>query len=83
LKSVAELAVTLSGKDEIKPSDLVLDQDESISLTGDNELTLKEHEIRIIKTTLKRYNNDIKMAAEKLDIGISTIYRLLNREKEL
>jgi two-component system response regulator AtoC len=83
LKSVAELAVTLSGKDEIDPSDLVLDQDESVSLTDNNELTLREHEIRIIKTTLKRYNNDIKLAAEKLDIGASTIYRLLNKEKEL
>ena len=83
LKSVAELAVTLSGKDEIDPSDLVLDQDESVSLTDNNELTLREHEIRIIKTTLKRYNNDIKLAAEKLEIGASTIYRLLNKEKDL
>ena len=32
LKSVIELAVTLSGKDEIEPSDLVLDQDTPFSL---------------------------------------------------
>jgi DNA-binding NtrC family response regulator len=82
LKSIVELAVTLSGEEEIKPADLVLDQDESISMTGNNELTLKEHEIRIIKAVLNKYNNDIRMAAEKLDIGVSTIYRILKEEKK-
>ena len=83
LKSVVELAVTLSGKYDIEPADLVLDQDESVSITGANDLTLREHENRIIKTTLIKYNNDIRLAAEKLDIGLSTIYRILKKEKEL
>ena len=83
LKSLVELAVTLSGKDEIEPADLVLDQEEPISLTGDNDLTLREHEVRIIKTTLRKYNNDISLAAEKLDIGVSSIYRILKKEKDL
>jgi DNA-binding NtrC family response regulator len=83
LKSIVELAVTLSGKYDIEPADLVLDQDESVSITGANDLTLREHENRIIKTTLIKYNNDIRLAAEKLDIGLSTIYRILKKEKEL
>jgi two-component system response regulator AtoC len=76
LKSIVELAVTLAGKDEIEPADLVIDRDPD-QYTGNADLTLKEHETRIIKMTLKKYNNDIRLTAEKLDIGVSTIYRLL------
>jgi DNA-binding NtrC family response regulator len=83
LKSVVELAVTLSGKEEIEPVDLILDPVNDISSTEDKDLTLKEYEIKIIQSTLNRYNNDIRLAAEKLDIGVSTIYRILKKEKEL
>jgi two-component system, NtrC family, response regulator AtoC len=82
LKSVIELAVTLSANDEIEPADLVVDRGDPLSdVTGDN-LTLREYEIKIIKATLKKNNNDIRLVAEKLDIGISTIYRILKEEKE-
>ncbi len=82
LKSVVELAVTLSGNDEIEADDLILDQD-SISGAGEKEeLTMREHEMRIIRETLRKYNNDIPLAAARLDIGVSTIYRLLKQQKE-
>jgi two-component system, NtrC family, response regulator AtoC len=82
LKSVIELAITLSGSKEIEPADIVVDT--SVTLTGEtkDDLTLREYELKIIKTALKRYNNDIKTVAEKLDIGVSTIYRILKEEKE-
>ncbi len=82
LKSLVELAATLSEGDEIGPADLALDPGESIYLTGDNDLTLREHEVRIIKATLKKFNNDIRLTAEKLDIGISSIYRVLKKERD-
>jgi DNA-binding NtrC family response regulator len=82
LKSLVELAATLSEGDEIGPADLALDPGESIYLTGDNDLTLREHEVRIIKATLKKFNNDIRLTAEKLDIGISSIYRVLKKEQD-
>jgi DNA-binding NtrC family response regulator len=81
LKSVIELAVTLSDKDEIEPSNLVLDQSDPLSSVSYDNLTLREYELKIIKATLSKYNNDIKIAAEKLNIGISTIYRMLKEEK--
>ncbi len=81
LKSVMELAVTLSDEGEIEPSDIILDAGETTSYTSDDELTLKEYELKIIKATLKKHNNDIKIAAGKLDIGVSTIYRILKDEK--
>jgi two-component system response regulator AtoC len=82
LKSVIELAVTLSGKDEIEPADLVVDRDDPLSDVASDNLTLREYQVKIIKATLKKNNNDIRLAAEKLDIGISTIYRILKEEKE-
>jgi len=82
LKSLVELAVTLSGTGEIEPSDIVLDPGEPAAFTDIEELTLREYELRMIKSTLKKCNNDIKLAAGKLDIGVSTIYRLLKEEKD-
>jgi len=82
LKSVIELAVTLSENELIEPADLVLDSDEPLSDIINDNLTLREYQIKIIKTTLKKNNDDIKLAADKLDIGISTIYRILKEEKE-
>jgi DNA-binding NtrC family response regulator len=82
LKSVIELAVTLSVNDEIEPDDLVVDRGDPLSVIATDSLTLREYQVKIIKATLKKNNNDIPLAAEKLDIGISTIYRILKEEKE-
>jgi two-component system, NtrC family, response regulator AtoC len=81
LKSVVELAVTMSGEGEMEPSDLLLDQDEPTSMIVSNALTMREYEVRIIKAAIKRFNGDIRQAAESLDIGVSTIYRILKEEK--
>jgi len=81
LKSVIELAVTMSGEGAMEPSDLLLDQDEPSSMIVSNTLTMREYEIRIIKASIKRFNGDIRQAAESLDIGVSTIYRILKEEK--
>jgi two-component system response regulator AtoC len=81
LKSVIELAVTLSDEGEIEPADIILDAGESVSYTSEDQLTMKEYELKIIKATLKKHNMDIKIAASKLDIGVSTIYRILKDEK--
>jgi two-component system response regulator AtoC len=80
LKSVIELAVTLSDEGEIEPPDIILDAGDQ-AYTSEDELTLKEYELKIIKATLKKHNGDIKIAAGKLDIGVSTIYRILKDEK--
>jgi DNA-binding NtrC family response regulator len=82
LKSVIELAVTLSATDEIEPADLIVDRGDPLSDIASDNLTLREYQVKIIKATLKKNNNDIRLAAEKLDIGISTIYRILKEEKE-
>jgi two-component system response regulator AtoC len=82
LKSIIELAVTLSANNEIEPSDIVIDSGDPLSAVVNDTLTLKEYQEKIIKATLKKYNNDIKLTAAKLDIGVSSIYRMLKEEKE-
>lgn len=78
LKSVIELAATLSDHEEIEASDIILDTDGSQTFEDDNkELTLRDYELKIIKSYLNKYNDDIRLVAQKLDIGVSTIYRLL------
>jgi DNA-binding NtrC family response regulator len=81
LKSLIELAVTLSIKEEIEASDFALDQWDSFSGLSGEDMTLREYELKIIKDTMKRFNDDIGQTAKKLDIGVSTIYRLLKEEK--
>ena len=81
LKSVVELAVTLSDHEEVQPSDLILEAVVNTSDMYDKELSLHEYELKILKSYLIRYNNDIKLVASKLDIGVSTIYRLMKEIK--
>lgn len=82
LKSLVELAVTLSVKEEIEASDFVLDQADPQDAAAGGEMTMREYEMKVLKSTLRKYNNDIGLAAKQLDIGISTIYRMLKEEKE-
>lgn len=82
LKSMIELAVTLADDEEISTDDIITGK--SGSLTDDflsQELSLREYDIRIVKKYLERYENNIKLVAEKLDIGVATIYRMLKEEK--
>jgi DNA-binding NtrC family response regulator len=81
LKSVVELAVTLSETTTIEPEDIILDPGSPLSGIMDEELTLRQYEMKIIRSMLRKHDNDIKTVAKKLDIGVSTVYRLLREEK--
>ncbi len=82
LKSLVELAVTMSVREEIEASDFVLDSGDPLAAISGEDLTLREYELKIIKATLAKCNNDIGLTAKKLDIGVSTIYRILKEEKK-
>ncbi len=82
LKSMIELAVTLSVSDNIDAGDFTITEGENAYGTADDEMTMRQHEMRIIRSVLKKYNNDISLTAKKLDIGVSTIYRMLKNERE-
>lgn len=82
LKSIVELAVTLSVKDELEASDFTVEETGPEVFPEGGDLTMRDYEMKIIKATMNKYNNDINLTAKKLDIGASTIYRLLKQERE-
>ena len=83
LKSVIELAVTLADQDEITTDHIVLGRGQDLldDLFG-QELSLREYDIRIVKKFLDKYDNNIKLVAEKLDLGVATIYRMLKEDNK-
>lgn len=82
LKSVSELSVIMSATDEIKAQDILLSSSDELSNLMMEEMTLKEYDLRILQIFLNKYQNNIKLVADKLDIGQTTIYRMLKEMKE-
>jgi DNA-binding NtrC family response regulator len=80
LKSVIELAITLSDYDEIGAENIILGNEVLLSENAAKEMSMREYNIRIVKKYLEKYNNNTKLVAEKLDIGIATIYRMLKED---
>ena len=82
LKSVIELAVTLADQDEITASHIVLGRGQNLlDDLFSQELSLREYDMRIVKKFLDKYDNNIKLVAEKLDLGVATVYRMLKENK--
>jgi DNA-binding NtrC family response regulator len=83
LKSVIELAVTLADQNEIGADHIILGRGKEMlnDLLG-SELSLREYDIMIVKKYLNKYDNNIKLVAEKLDLGIATIYRMLKESNK-
>lgn len=78
LKAIVDLACVMCDGKEIVADDLTF-----TSVKGDEafmveEKSLKEYNADIISFFLKKYNNNVVEVAEKLDIGKSTIYNLIN-----
>ncbi len=82
LKSVIELAITLSEEDQISAGDILFNSENIMEDSYSEGLTLKEYERRIVFSYLQKYNNDVRLVAKKLDIGSATIYRMIKAEKE-
>ncbi|NJK95832.1 MAG: sigma-54-dependent Fis family transcriptional regulator [Bacteroidales bacterium] len=82
LKSLMELAVTLADEDEITDENIILNNAATIPDIQNGNMTLREYEMRIVQSYLQKYNNNTKLVAEKLDIGIATIYRMLKEWKQ-
>jgi len=79
LKSIIELAVVMSESDLIYPSDINIDASDQFGNLLFKETTLKEYEKQIIQYFLNKYNQDVIAVSKKLDIGKSTIYRMMQR----
>ena len=81
LKSVIELAATLSDTNEITEDNLMFGGQNMMDSLLTEERTMREYNLEILNRFLEKYDNNIKLVAEKLDIGVATIYRMLKEER--
>ncbi|AWW29712.1 sigma-54-dependent Fis family transcriptional regulator [Echinicola strongylocentroti] len=82
LKALIELAIVMSNENEILPEDISFTSITKEDLFLMEQKTLKEHTKDIIKYYLQKNDNDVMNTARLLDIGKSTIYKML-KEREL
>ncbi len=80
LKSVIELATVLSNNETIEDIDINFSSLGAVEDIFSTELTMKEYYNKIVWYFLKKYDNKVRVVADKLDIGKSSIYNLLNEE---
>lgn len=77
LKSVVELAAVLADGSQILPEHFNISMNGSVNGIFNKEMSLKEYEIQILQHYLDKYDKDVLLVAKKLDIGKSTIYRMI------
>jgi len=81
LKAIMELATVLTDSDQIEDAHISFN---STDLTGNflvEENTLEEYNKKIILYYLRKYNNNVMQVAQKLEIGKSTIYRMIKENQ--
>jgi DNA-binding NtrC family response regulator len=82
LRSVVELAAALSSSENIDADDIHFGTDDPLPEVVSEELTLREYNLRILKAFLEKFDHNHQRVADKLDISLSTIYRMLKEEKK-
>ncbi len=82
LKAVIDLAAVMSDGVEITDADINFSSTNTDVTFIVEEKSLRHYTCEIVKFFLKKYDNDVMVTAKKLDIGKSTIYKML-QEKEI
>lgn len=77
LKSVVELAVVMADEELVEEKDINLNVSGNTASLLMQESTLREYELKIIQHFMEKYENDVLVVAKKLDVGKSTIYRMI------
>ena len=80
LKAIIELAAVLCEDNHIESTDVRFSAPRQAEAFLSSEMTLKEFNKKIIYHYLDKYDNDVVMVATKLNIGKSTIYRMLKED---
>jgi len=77
LKTAIELAAVLSNDGEIQPGDILFTPPAAPKSFLAEEKTLREYTYVIIRHHLDKYSNNVPLVAQKLDVGRSTIYKMI------
>jgi two-component system, NtrC family, response regulator AtoC len=84
LKSMIELAIVMSNTNTVEEDDISIHPTLNNSNAGvimNEEMTLDDYNRLILQQYLEKYDNNISIVASKLNIGRSTVYRILKREQ--
>lgn len=80
LKAIIELACVMCNNGVIEATDLTFNSEKSLNNMLVQEMSLDDYNNLIIKNYLEKYDNNVLTVAKKLNIGKSTIYRMLKAE---
>lgn len=81
LKAVMELSCVLTNTEIIEEDHITFNSTNAKSDFLLEEDTLQGYVQKIVKYYLQKYNNNVMVVAKKLDIGKSTIYRMLKNNE--
>jgi two-component system response regulator AtoC len=81
LKSVIDLACVMAEEKEIEAEHLNVTSPTILNDFMMKEVTLKEFTNKFIQFYLDKYNYDVLKVARKLDVGKSTIYRMIQNKE--
>jgi DNA-binding NtrC family response regulator len=82
LKSVIDLAIVMCDNNEIRADDVTFISTKKDNFSFAENKTLRQYTCDIIRIHLKKHDDDIMATAKALDIGKSTIYKMI-QEGEL
>ncbi len=77
LKSIVELAAVMCENNEIGADDITYTSTKKDDFMMSENKTLREYTCDIIRYSLKKHNDDVIATANALDIGKSTIYKMI------
>lgn len=81
LKALMDLSAVMCDGQQVKGEDIYFASASSTEIGVNEEKTLKEYTIDIIKHFLKKYDNNVVKVADKLDVGKSTIYKMIQAKE--
>ena len=80
LKAIMELACVMTNDDIIDAEHLNMNSKENVNNLLATEKTLEKYNEEIVFHFLNNYNNNVRLVASKLNIGKSTIYRMIQKQ---
>lgn len=83
LKAVIELACVMSEDGVVVPENITFNSNKSLSGMLMQEMNLEDYTNLILKTYLDKYDDNVITVAKKLNIGKSTIYRIMKSDSFL
>lgn len=81
LKAIIELACVMAEGKQIEEENIIFNNSRGVSDLMGKELTLREYTIHIVQSFLDKYDSNVLQVAKKLDVGKSTIYRMIQNNE--